>query len=354
MLPPWPHAETATVSEIGEHGLIRWIRDAVATLQSSPEVLVGIGDDAAVVQPRPNHVDVLTTDIQVEGVHFAWHLSTPGEIGARALHVNLSDLAAMGAEPRYALLSLGLPPTLPGTRLHALLVGFLDAASRARVAVIGGNISQAPVVTLDLTASGVVKRRGVLRRAGARAGDEIYVSGQMGAAAAGLAWLDRQAGIATDVPDTLAEAVRRYRTPEARVALGIQVSRNRAASACMDTSDGLADALQQMAAASGVGMRIEQALVPVSPAVTAACALTGTDRWTLALEGGEDYELVFTVPRRVRRAFLHATGRAGLPPVTRIGVCRKEAGVVMIDEAGAEHPMPAGYEHFMTGHATGA
>jgi thiamine-monophosphate kinase len=101
-------------------------------------------------------------------------------------------------------------------------------------------------------------------------------------------------------------------------------------------------------------MRIEQALVPVSPAVTAACALTGADRWTLALGGGEDYELVFTVPRRVRRAFLHATGRAGLPAVTRIGVCRKEAGVVMIDEAGAEHPMPAGYAHFMSGHATGA
>jgi thiamine-monophosphate kinase len=355
MLPPWPHADTATVSDIGEHGLIRWIRDAVATRPAPADVLIGIGDDAAVVQPRRNHVDVVTTDIQVEDVHFAWHLSTPGEIGARALHVNLSDLASMGAEPRYALLSLGLPPTMSGQRLHALLVGFLEAAARARVAVVGGNISQAPAVTLDVTASGAVKRRAILRRAGARAGDEIYVSGSVGAAAAGLAWLDRHAsGDGATVLDDMADAVRRYRTPDARVALGVQVARNRAASACMDTSDGLADALQQMATASGVGMRIEQALVPVSPAVSAACALTGTDRWALALGGGEDYELVFTVPRRVRRAFLHATGRAGLPPVTRIGVCRKEAGVVMIDEAGAEHPMPAGYAHFMTGHATGA
>jgi thiamine-monophosphate kinase len=355
MLPPWPHADTATVSDIGEHGLIRWIRDAVATRRAPADVLIGIGDDAAVVQPRPNHVDVLTTDIQVEGVHFAWHLSTPAEIGARALHVNLSDLAAMGAEPRVALLSLGLPPAMPGLRLHALLGGFLEAAARAGVAVVGGNISQAPAVMLDVTASGAVKRRAILRRGGARAGDEIYVSGQVGAAAAGLAWLERHPGAAeAEVPDEVADAVRRYRAPDARVALGVQVARNRAASACMDTSDGLADALQQMAAASGVGMRIEQARVPVSPAVTAACALTGADRWTLALGGGEDYELVFTVPRRVRRAFLHATGRAGLPPVTRIGVCRKEAGVVMIDEAGAEHPMPAGYAHFMTGRTTGA
>jgi thiamine-monophosphate kinase len=212
MLPPWPHADTATVADIGEHGLIRWIRDAVATRRAPADVLIGIGDDAAVVQPRPNHVDVLTTDIQVEGVHFAWHLSTPAEIGARALHVNLSDLAAMGAEPRVALLSLGLPPAMPGLRLHALLGGFLEAAARAGVAVVGGNISQAPAVMLDVTASGAVKRRAILRRGGARAGDEIYVSGQVGAAAAGLAWLERHPGAAqADVPDEVADAARRTR-----------------------------------------------------------------------------------------------------------------------------------------------
>ena len=359
MLPSWPFADAATVAEIGEHGLIRWIRAAAVSLPPSADVVLGIGDDAAVIRPRPSHLDVLTTDVQVEGVHFAWHLSTPQQIGARALHVNLSDLAAMGAEPRYALLSLGLPPALSAARVRDLLTGLLAAAATARVALVGGNISQAPVVTIDVTVNGVVKPRGTLRRDGARAGDEIYVSGEMGAAAAGLAWLDRPdrdryADIGDAHAAALGEAVGRYQSPEARVQLGVQVSRNRAASACMDTSDGLADALQQISAASGVGMRVERALIPVSQAVSLVAERTGKDAWAMAIAGGEDYELVFTVPRRVRRTFLHATGRAGLPPVTRIGLCRKEPGLVMIDDTGAEQLMPTGYEHFRTDPVLGA
>lgn len=352
MLPPWPHADAATVSAIGEHAIIRWIREAAATLPASPDVVLGIGDDAAVIRPRRNHLDVLTTDIQVEDVHFAWHLSTPTQIGARALHVNLSDLAAMGAEPRYALLSLGLPPDMPGTRLHGVLSGVLEAARTAGVSLVGGNISQAPALTLDLTMNGAVKARGVLRRGGARAGDEVYVSGSVGAAAAGLLWLTHHEST-EPVPDAVADAVRRYRAPQARVALGQQVARNRAASACMDTSDGLADALQQIAEASRVGVRVERGLIPVNSAVATVAGVAGESPWTLALGGGEDYELVFTVPRRVRRAFLHATGRAGLPPVTRIGVCTKETEVVTVDDAGRSHPMPSGYQHFLTAHATG-
>lgn len=344
MLPSWPHAATATVSDIGEHGIIAWIRDAAAVLPAR-DVVVGIGDDAAVVTPARNHLDVLTTDIQVEGVHFAWHMSTPAEIGARALHVNLSDLAAMGATPRYALLSLGLPGSMSALRLHGLLDGLLRSAAAGRVALIGGNVSASPVVTIDLTLTGAVKRRHLLRRVGARAGDEIYVSGAMGAAAAGLTWLTR-AGGETEAPGSIHEAVVRYRAPEARVALGVQVARNRAASACMDTSDGLADALQQMSVASQVGMRVEHSLIPVHPAVSTVATRFHSDALMLALGGGEDYELVFTVPRRRRRAFLHATGRTGLPPVTRIGVCTKDQGVTMVDAAGNAVALPAGYQHF--------
>lgn len=346
MFPAWPHATTATVSEIGEHGIIRWIRDAAALLPSR-DVVVDIGDDAAVVVPVRNHLDVLTTDIQVEGVHFAWHLSTPAQIGARALQVNLSDVAAMGAVPRHALLSLGLPGAMSGLRLHALLDGLLRSAGAAGVALIGGNISQAPVLTIDLTLTGAVKRRHLLRRAGARAGDEVYVSGAVGAAAAGLAWLTQVTGDA-DTPDAVHDAIARYRAPEARVSLGVQVARNRAASSCMDTSDGLADALHQMSAASGIGMRLEQALVPVHPGVAAVATRIAADPLVLALGGGEDYELVFTVPRRRRRAFLHATGRTGLPPVTRIGVCTKDDGVTMVDENGHAVALPTGYQHFVT------
>ena len=160
----------------------------------SPDVLQGIGDDAAVVRPRRNHVDVLTTDVQVDGVHFTRAFSTASDVGHRALHVNLSDIAAMGAEPRVALLSLGLPADLDALWVAELVQGLLDAARLARVHVIGGNISRSPTLFVDVTVSGAVKPRHVLRRSGARAGDELYVSGEVGAAAAGLAWLQRTGG----------------------------------------------------------------------------------------------------------------------------------------------------------------
>lgn len=348
MLPPWSFADTATVAEIGEHALIAWIRAAVAAHPAPPGVLVGIGDDAAVVMPVRNHAEVLTTDIQVEDVHFAWAWSTPEAIGRRALHVNLSDLAAMGATPRLALLSLGLPGSLSGARLHGVLGGLLEAAREARVALVGGNVSRADALVLDLTLSGAVKARHVLRRDRARAGDEVYVSGTVGGAAAGLAWLQAATAAegSAEPAGSVGEALTLFRAPTARVALGVQVARNRAASACMDTSDGLADALQQIGTSSGVGMRIERSLIPQHPAVAAVAAADSSDPWALALAGGEDYELVFTVPRRVRRTFLHATGRRGLPPVTRIGVCTREPGLVLVDASGAPLPMPSGYEHF--------
>ncbi len=188
MPPGWEHAPSATCGEVGEHALIRWIASAVGAAPS-PDVLQGIGDDAAVVRPRRNHVDVLTTDVLVDGVHFTRALSTAHDVGHRALHVNLSDIAAMGAEPRVALLSLGLPVDLEALWVAELVQGLVDAARRARVQVIGGNISRSPTLFVDVTVSGAVKPRHVLRRSGARAGDELYVSGEVGAAAAGLAWL---------------------------------------------------------------------------------------------------------------------------------------------------------------------
>ncbi len=356
--PGWPHAQSATIGEVGEHGLIRWIAE-VAGVSHTPDVLLGIGDDAAVVRPRRNHVDVLTTDVLVDGVHFTRAFSSAADVGHRALHVNLSDIAAMGAEPRVAMLSLGLPAALEALWVAEFVQAFVEAAKAARVELVGGNVSRSPVLFVDATVSGAVKLRHVLRRGGARAGDELYVSGEVGAAAAGLAWLQRLddggAGssspathetMSRDMTEALERAIARYRRPEARVLLGQQVARNRAASACMDTSDGLADALRQLAQASGVGVRVEAAALPVSPAVAHVVAATGADSDALAWSGGEDYELLFAVPRRLRRRFLHATGRKGYPPVTRIGVCTKEADSVVVQADGRQTALPGGYEHF--------
>ncbi len=346
-IPGWEHAPDATCGDVGEHALIRWIAGIVGTCPS-PDVVVGIGDDAAVVAPRRNHVDVLTTDVQVDGVHFTRSICSAADVGHRALHVNLSDVAAMGAEPRVALLSLGLPADLDARWVAECVHGLVDAARAARVRLVGGNISRSPLLFLDVTVSGAVKPRHLLRRSGARPGDELYVSGETGAAAAGLAWLQDQTRPTEGLGDTpaLAAAITRYRRPEARTALGAQVGRNKAASACMDTSDGLADALRQLAEASGVGVRVEAASLPVAPAVAELAARSAVDGDGLVWSGGEDYELLFAVPRRSRRRFLHAAGRKGLPQVTRIGVCTKAADFLVVHADGRETPLPGGFEHF--------
>jgi thiamine-monophosphate kinase len=347
-LPGWDFPPTATCGEVGEHALIRWISSMVGA-PTSTDVQVGIGDDAAVVAPRRNHVDVLTTDVQVDSVHFTRELCTAADVGHRALHVNLSDLAAMGAEPRVALLSLGLPAALEARWVAECVLGLLEATRAAGVQLVGGNISRSPVLFLDLTVMGAVKPRHLLRRSGARPGDELYVSGVVGAAASGLAWLQAtDAADAAGGPTSIEGAIARYRRPDARVALGTQVGRNKAASACMDTSDGLADALRQMAAASGVGVRVEAASVPVSPAVADLVARALGHAEALTWSAGEDYELLFAVPRRARRRFLHASGRKGLPPVTRIGVCTKEADCLVVHADGRETPLPGGFQHFAT------
>jgi thiamine-monophosphate kinase len=355
--PGWHHAPSATIGDVGEHALIRWIAARVAP-SSSSDVYLGIGDDAAVVRPRRNHLDVLTTDVLVEGVHFTRALSSAADVGHRALHVNLSDVASMGAEPRVAMLSLGLPATLEAAWVAECVDALVTAAAAAGVQLVGGNVSQSPVLFLDVTVSGAVKPRHVMRRSGARAGDELYVSGEVGAAAAGLAWLQwlagRQPGAGDEPPasdtqrtaDALETAIARYRRPDARIALGVQVGRNKAASACMDTSDGLADALRQLAGTSGVGVRVDSWALPLSPAAAHVARATGAPIESLTWSGGEDYELLFAVPKRARRRFAHASGRKGLPPLTRIGVCTKEPALVVLHQDGREAPLPGGYEHF--------
>ena len=244
----------ATVSSLGERALIARL---TARLAMPPWVVVGPGDDAAVIEPERGSLDVVTTDAQVEGIHFDRRFVPPDAIGHRALAVNLSDLAAMGAQPRALLLSLALPDETLVSELDAMLDGLLALADAHRTVLIGGNITRTtgPLV-LDVTAMGTVKRRRVLTRAGARPGDEVYVTGTLGDAAVGLRSLrDGRADAGLDMHPCEA----RYLRPQPRVRAGVVVGRNRAASSCMDLSDGLADAVRQVAEASGVGMNIDAA-----------------------------------------------------------------------------------------------
>ncbi|MBI3494024.1 MAG: thiamine-phosphate kinase, partial [Acidobacteria bacterium] len=252
-----------TVADFSEAELIARIQHR---LPPAPDwVLVGIGDDAAVVEPERNRVDVLTVDALIEGVHFDRAFAPPDAIGHRALAVNLSDLAAMGAAPRLALLSMALPPALPLDDFDAIVNGFAALAGQHRVHIVGGNLTRSPgPLMIDVTVVGSVKPRQALTRGGARPGDALYVSGTLGAAAAGLQML--REGLTTDDSRLTTDdrrLVTAYLRPTPRVKLGLLIGRNRAASACMDLSDGLADAAYHMAEASGVGLTLDADALPI-------------------------------------------------------------------------------------------
>ena len=347
-----PSIPGETVRSTGEHALIARI---AARLPRPSWLIVPPGDDAAVVEPEPRTLEVFTTDALVEGVHFDRRWCSPADIGHKALAVNLSDLAAMGARPRAALLSLVLPDSLPVADLDALLDGLLELAARHHVAVVGGNItrSAAPAASgftpgdgplvINVTAIGAVGQRQVLTRAGARPGDEIYVTGALGAGAAGLHSL-RAGGDATESA-TENGAAQRYRRPEPRVRAGLLLGRNKAATACMDLSDGLADGVRQMSEASGVGMLIDGSLVPVDGDAARWCAAQGADALAAAFSGGDDYELLFTV-RPSHRGRLRAVRReVGELPITRIGTVIRDRRQRVVTATG-EQALPDGFEHF--------
>jgi thiamine-monophosphate kinase len=323
------------VADCGERALIARIRQRLTTPQW---VVVGPGDDAAAIEPVRGALEVITTDAQVEGVHFDRRFVPPDAIGHRALAVNLSDLAAMGARPRAALLSMALPPALELDAFDRIVDGFLALATRYGVALIGGNITHTsgPMV-LDVTALGNAHPRKMLTRDGAVAGDEIYVTGTLGDAATGLLRLeeDHSAG----------EHAGRYLRPEPRVRAGVLLGKNGAATSCMDLSDGLADGVRQIAEASSVGMTLDGSSIPIAPETREWLSRKDRDPIEVALRGGDDFELIFTVrPKQAGR--LRAVRRhLGDLPITRIGVVTRAPRLIVKDEQG-ERELPEGYEHF--------
>jgi thiamine-monophosphate kinase len=332
------------VSELGERPLLARIRERLGSLgRPSARLVIGIGDDAAVVSPTRNAQTVLTTDAQIESVHFERRFSRPTDIGYRALAVNLSDLAAMGAMPQWALLSLVLPADLPVDDVDAMVDGVVELAGRYGMAVIGGNLTRSPgPLMIDITAVGEIAPRRVLTRGGARAGDELYVSGTIGGAAAGLEMLSAEG------PEfgSGASCIAKYRRPEPRVRLGVAVAQARAARAAMDLSDGLADAVHQVAEASGCGAEIDAAALPIDREALAWWQAAGTDPVGAALAGGDDYELLFAVPRSFQGRMRHARTRVAEPALTRIGVLTKDTTSRVVLRDGGRQELPKGFEHF--------
>jgi thiamine-monophosphate kinase len=334
------------VTEIGERGLIARIRARLPA--AAPHVVVGIGDDAAIVRGDRNALQVLTTDALLDGVHFDRRFCSLHDAGYKAIAVNVSDVAAMGGEPRLALLSLQLPPGLTVAEMEALLDGVAEMAAEVRVTVVGGNLTATPgPLAIDVTLIGSVRPRRYLTRGGARAGDDLYVSGTVGAGAAGLAWLQREAQTpeARPLEPGLAECVDRYRRPSPRARLGRLLGRSRSVHACMDLSDGLADAVRQVAEACGTGACLEAASLPVHPAARDLFAATGADPVAAALGGGDDYELLFALPPKRTRQLRALTGLARGLPLTRIGRLTREPELLIADTDGTRS-LPEGFAHF--------
>lgn len=293
------------------------------------DVVLGVGDDCALVAPPPGLELALAADTIVEGVHFPRGLPA-GDIGHRVLAVNLSDLAAMGADPAWALLTLTLPAP-DEAWLEGFAAGFGALALRHGVALVGGDTTSGPL-TATVAITGFVPPGAALRRSGARAGDAVWVSGFPGEAAAGLAVLQGRIDGPRQARDRLAA---RFLHPEPRVALGRAL--HGAATACIDVSDGLAGDLGKLCAASGVGAALEGAHLPAS-ADLVACAGDGRSRQFL-LAGGDDYELVFTLPPGVEPPAV-----AGVT-LTRIGVVVAEAGVTL-DGTLLPRDLAHGFDHF--------
>ena len=288
------------------------------------DVVLGIGDDAAVVRPSAGSELVQTTDSLVEHVHFLSG-SPPRSLGHRVLAVNLSDLAAMGATPAWALLSLTLPH-IDESWLSEFAIGFGSLARQHCVALIGGNLSRGPLsLTVQLT--GLVANGSALRRSGGRSGDQLWVSGSVGDAAQGLELLRGRAVVRGSKPESAAEfnsasALRdRFEFPTPRVALGDAL--RGLASACIDLSDGLMSDLPRLAAASGCGAQLDLDRLPTSEALR---ALLGDLAWRGAVSGGEDYELCFAAARE-HAAAIENIGRSLALPLACCGQLRSESGV---------------------------
>ena len=298
------------------------------------DVVLGIGDDAALLRVPADCELVLTTDALVEGVHFL-----PGapahSLGHRALAVNLSDIAAMGAIPCWALLALNLPRT-DAHWLQEFARGCGALARTHDVALVGGNLSRG-ALSITVQLAGVVPRGTALRRNGARPGDVLYVSGTPGDAAAGLQSLQAELPASSADRDYLQ---RRFEYPTPRVALGAAL--RGLASACIDLSDGLYADAQRLLHASGCGATIELECLPVSGALRAAY---GDAAWRQVLAGGEDYELCFSAPPEHAAAIARLAGASGAS-LSRIGQLRAGAGVELKLHNAVMQFAAAGFDHF--------
>jgi thiamine-monophosphate kinase len=341
-------ARTAVpLSRIGEDAVVRIFAGARprAGAGRGPAVVIGPGDDAAVLRPTRGARLLLTTDLLAEGVHFRRSWAGPADLGWKLAAVNASDIAAMGGRPLWALLSLALPPGLDVSFAVALGRGLRAAARSFGFTLVGGDTcASADGILLSLTLAGEAGAR-LLTRDGARAGDLLFVTGHLGAAALGLTALERHGS--GPLPGPLRRCARRHLHPEPRLAFGAALARTGLARAALDVSDGISRDLGRLCAASRVGAEVRADGLPLLPSTSRAARLLDRDPAAAALHGGEEYELLFAARARDEPRVRALGVRLGLR-VTPIGrILPRRAGISVVGADGRRRPLtPSGWEHF--------
>ena len=339
------------LAALGEDGLIR--RISARAPAADPQIIRGIGDDAAVIVTGPK--TVVTTDLLIEDVHFRFSTSPPRLLGRKAMAVNLSDIAAMAATPRFAFLGIAAPGDFPAPVMDEIISGFLERAHEAEVALVGGDTCRADKLFLAVTLIGNVEPPGPVYRAGARPDDLIFVTGAVGDSALGLLRLEQMPHPVTMrmiEDDPLRSSILRHLDPPARLAAGQKLAS--LATSMMDLSDGLIKDLPRLLLESGgLGAVIETARIPLSDPFREHFRTVehgGLSREALqaAIAGGEDYELIFTAPAEAQERIARVSRALSLS-ITRIGRITPEPGLVLLDSAGQELAPPSMlFEHFVS------
>lgn len=332
------------MSPTGEFDFLTRLRRQVKQQNTPNALLSGIGDDAAVFRAPAYHDTLISTDLLVEEIDFRLDWITPSQLGHKALAVSLSDIAAMGGRPRWSLVSLGVPAKLWRTKFKEQFYrGYLSLADQFGVTLVGGDLSRTPEkVVVDSIMLGEAARGRSIKRSGAQAGDAVFVTGTLGGSAGGLKLL-AEIKSSQKKQASYRALIAKHLLPTPRVDWGLLLSKHKLASAMIDLSDGISSDLHHLCRDSGVGARIDSSLLPLHPNLPLA-AQNYDESLALALDGGEDYELLFTVhSRQLSRLPAELNG----VPVTRIGEITENQKGVKIKIGGKWKTLKAaGYRHF--------
>lgn len=338
----------STLSALGEFGLIRKLEKQCQALRA--DVIQGIGDDAAILETSPNNSLIASTDLAIEGIHFDLKFEKPKDVGYRTVTANISDMAAMGAIPKFILVALAAPPSYYVNTVRSIYRGFKEACCEHRISLVGGDTSASHSgLFLSLTILGQVKKNRALRRQGAKVGDLICVTGTLGDSRAGLEILQRQIQKKKTTSPRPYESFlkKRHLRPTARLVLGQYLSQHRLAHAAIDISDGLSGDLLHLCQASEVGAELRAKDLPVSRQCHVYTAANDLDPFDFALIGGEDYELLFTMHPRHQSKLANLSRKAKIP-ITCIGTIKpKSFGLRLKLEDGTNQNISnRSYNHF--------